>query len=295
MQNSSTYDRQAPAAPKGFPPQHQNAQPGSQKSMSPKPIVDNPQYKGAGKMAGRAAIITGGDSGIGQAVALAYAKEGADVAVLYLNETQDAQETQKMVEGLGHHCLLVPCDLKSEQAAIDSVNKVMKAFNRVDVLVNNAAVQYPQNSLEDITSDQLGVTFNTNVMSYFFMAKACLKHMKAGAQIINTTSITAYAGDKTLIDYSATKGAIVSFTISLSLSLAQRGIRVNAVAPGPVWTPLIPASFSPQDVEQFGKDTPLGRAAQPFELAPTYVYLACDDSAYVTGQILHVNGGKLSS
>jgi NAD(P)-dependent dehydrogenase (short-subunit alcohol dehydrogenase family) len=200
-----------------------------------------------------------------------------------------------MVEGLGRHCLLVPCDLKSEQAAIDSVNKVMKAFNHVDVLVNNAAVQYPQNSLEDITSDQLGVTFNTNVMSYFFMAKACLKHMKTGAQIINTTSITAYAGDKTLIDYSATKGAIVSFTKSLSLSLAQRGIRVNAVAPGPVWTPLIPSSFSPQDVEQFGKDTPLGRAAQPFELAPTYVYLACDDSAYVTGQILHVNGGKLSS
>lgn len=295
MQNSSTYDRQAPASPQNFPPQHQNAQPGSQKSMNPKPIVDNPQYKGAAKMAGRAAIITGGDSGIGQAVAIAYAKEGADVAVLFLNEHQDAQETQKMVEGLGSHCLLVPCDLKSEQAAFDAVNKVMKAFNHVDVLVNNAAVQYPQNSLEDITSDQLGVTFNTNVMSYFFMAKACLKHMKAGAQIINTTSITAYAGDKTLIDYSATKGAIVSFTKSLSLSLAQRGIRVNAVAPGPVWTPLIPSSFSPQDVEQFGKDTPLGRAAQPFELAPTYVYLACDDSAYVTGQILHVNGGKLSS
>ncbi len=295
MQNSSTYERQAPAAPNSFPPQHQNAQPGSQKNMNPKPIVDNPQYKGAGKMTGRAAIITGGDSGIGQAVALAFAKEGADVAVLYLNETQDAQETQKMVEGLGRHCLLVPCDLKSEQAAFDAVNKVMKAFNRVDVLVNNAAVQYPQNSLEDITSDQLGVTFNTNVMSYFFMAKACLKHMKSGAQIINTTSITAYAGDKTLIDYSATKGAVVSFTKSLSLSLAQQGIRVNAVAPGPVWTPLIPSSFSPQDVEQFGKDTPLGRAAQPFELAPTYVYLACDDSAYVTGQILHVNGGKLSS
>ena len=263
--------------------------------MNPMPIVDNPEYKGSGKMAGRTAVITGGDSGIGQAVALAFAKEGADVAVLYLNETQDAKETQKLVEDKGRHCLLVPCDLKSEQAAIDAVNKVIRAFGRVDVLVNNAAVQYPQNSIEDITSEQLGVTFNTNVMSYFFMAKACLKHMKPGAQIINTTSVTAYAGNKTLIDYSATKGAISAFTKSLALSLAQRGIRVNAVAPGPVWTPLIPASFSPEEVEQFGKDTPLGRAAQPFELAPTYVYLACDDSAYVTGQELHVNGGKMIS
>jgi len=295
MQNSTTYDNKAPAVPQNFPAQHQNVQPGSQKNMNPKPIVDNPNYKGAGKMTGRAAVITGGDSGIGQAVAVAFAKEGANVAVLFLNETQDAQETQRLVEGFGRHCLLVPCDLKSEQAAIDAVNKVVKAFGCIDVLVNNAAVQYPQNSIEDITTEQLGITFNTNVMSYFFMAKTCLKHMKPGCQIINTTSITAYAGDKMLIDYSATKGAITSFTRSLSLSLAQRGIRVNAVAPGPVWTPLIPSSFSPQDVEQFGKDTPLGRAAQPFELAPTYVYLACDDSAYVTGQVLHVNGGKLSS
>ncbi len=295
MPNSNTYNQQAPGAPQTFPPQHQNAQPGSQTNMNPRPVVDNPQYKGAAKMAGRAAVITGGDSGIGQAVAVAFAKEGADVAVLYLNETQDAKETQQMVEGLGRHCLLVPCDLKSEQAAFDAVDKVMRAFGRVDVLVNNAAVQYPQNSIEDITTEQLGVTFNTNVMSYFFMAKACLKHMKPGSQIINTTSVTAYAGNKTLIDYSATKGAISSFTKSLSLSLAQRGIRVNAVAPGPVWTPLIPSSFSPEEVAQFGKDTPLGRAAQPFELAPTYVYLACDDSAYVTGQVLHVNGGKIYS
>ncbi len=295
MQNSSTYDTKAPATPGTFPPQHQNTQPGSQKSMNPKPIVDNPQYRGAGKMAGRIAVITGGDSGIGQAVAVAFAKEGADVAVLFLNENQDAKETQSLVEGLGRRCLLVPCDIKSEQAAIGAVDRVVRAFGRVDVLVNNAAVQYPQNSIEDITTEQLGVTFNTNVMGYFFMAKACLRHMGAGGQIINTTSVTAYAGDKTLIDYSATKGAIASFTKSLSLSLAQRGIRVNAVAPGPVWTPLIPSSFSPQEVEQFGKDTPLGRAAQPYELAPTYVYLACDDSAYVTGQVLHVNGGKIYS
>lgn len=292
MPNTNTYSGKAPQTPQGFPAQHQNMQPGSQTSMNPKPIVDNPQYKGAGKMAGRTAIITGGDSGIGQAVAIAFAKEGADVAALYLNENQDARETQKLVEGLGRHCLLVNCDLKSEQAAFDAVDKVMRAFHRVDVLVNNAAVQYPQNSIEDITTEQLGITFNTNVMSYFFMAKACLKHMKSGSQIINTTSITAYAGNKTLIDYSATKGAVSSFTKSLALSLAQQGIRVNAVAPGPVWTPLIPASFSPEEVAQFGKDTPMGRAAQPFELAPTYVYLACDDSAYVTGQVLHVNGGK---
>lgn len=292
MPNTNTYSGKAPQTPQGFPAQHQNMQPGNQSDMNPRPIVDNPQYKGAGKMAGRTAIITGGDSGIGQAVAIAFAKEGADVAALYLNEGQDAKETQRVVEGLGRHCLLVPCDLKSEQAAFDAVDKVMRAFQRVDVLVNNAAVQYPQNSIEDITTEQLGITFNTNVMSYFFMVKACLKHMKPGSQIINTTSITAYAGHKTLIDYSATKGAVSSFTKSLALSLAQRGVRVNAVAPGPVWTPLIPASFSPEEVTQFGKDTPMGRAAQPFELAPTYVYLACDDSAYVTGQVLHVNGGK---
>ncbi len=293
MVNTNTYGGSSPQTPQSVPPQHQNTQPGSQLNMQPKPITDNPQYKGSGKMAGRVAVITGGDSGIGQAVAIAFAKEGADVAVLYLNENQDARDTQKMVESQGRHCLLVPCDLKSEQAAFDAVNKVVQAFQRVDVLVNNAAVQYPQNSIEDITTEQLGVTFNTNVMSYFSMAKACLKHMKPGSQIINTTSVTAFAGNKTLIDYSATKGAVSSFTKSLALSLVEKGIRVNAVAPGPVWTPLIPASFSAEDVAKFGKDTPIGRAAQPFELAPTYVYLACDDSAYVTGQVLHVNGGKL--
>ncbi len=294
MQNSSTYQKQVPQSPNNFPAQHQNKQPGSQQQMQPAPVMDNPKYKGSGKLKNQVAVITGGDSGIGQATAIAFAKEGADIAIVFLNEKKDADETKRIVEGLGRRCLLIPCDLKDELAAIGAIEQTFAMFSHIDVLVNNIAVQYPQNSLEDITSEQLGITFSTNVLSYFHMAKAALKHMQPGASIINTTSITAYAGDKTLIDYSATKGAIVSFTRSLSLSLASRGIRVNAVAPGPVWTPLIPSSFSPQDVEQFGKDTPLGRAAQPFELAPTYVYLACDDSAYVTGQVLHVNGGRIT-
>jgi len=190
--------------------------------------------------------------------------------------------------------MLYSCDLKNEQSAVDAVSKTVKDFGRIDVLVNNIAVQYPQNSIEDITAQQLQDTFATNIFSYFYMIKACLPHLKQGSSIINTTSITAYKGSQTLIDYSATKGAIVSMTRSLSQSLIGRGIRVNAVAPGPVWTPLIPSSYSPQEVEQFGKDTPIGRAAQPFELAPTYVYLASDDSGYVSGQVLHVNGGIIT-
>ena len=294
MEISSTYQNPSAATPQGFPAQHQNKQPGSQGQMQPKPIVDNPLYNGSNKLYGRTAIITGGDSGIGQAVAIAFAKEGADIAVVHLSHNEDAEETKRFVEGYGRRCLLITCDLKSEQSAQAAVENTMTEFSHIDVLVNNIAVQFPQNSLEDITSEQLGLTFSTNVLSYFYMAKAALAHMQPGNTIINTTSVTAYAGHETLIDYSATKGAIVSFTRSLSLSLASRGIRVNAVAPGPVWTPLIPSSFSPQEVEQFGKDTPMGRAAQPFELAPTYVYLASDDSAYVTGQVLHVNGGKIT-
>jgi len=295
MQNSAqTYKNQTPGQPQGFPAQHQAKQPGSQSQMFPRPVVDNPLYNGSNKLKDRVAIITGGDSGIGQATAIAFAKEGADIAVVYLDQTEDAQETKRAVEAHGRRCSLVACDLKNEQSAAEAVNQTVRDFGRVDILVNNVAVQYPQNSLEDITAQQLETTFSTNILSYFFMAKACMPHMQPGSCIINTTSITAYKGDKELIDYSATKGAIVSFTRSLSLSLVSRGIRVNAVAPGPVWTPLIPSSFSPQEVEQFGKNTPLGRAAQPFELAPTYVYLACDDSGYVTGQVLHVNGGSIT-
>lgn len=294
MPNPSTYQNRSAKTPTNFPPQHQAKQPGEQGQMQPKPIVDNPLYNGSNKLKDRTAIISGGDSGIGQAVAIAFAKEGANIVVVHLHDNEDADETKRMVESHGRTCLLLTCDLQSEQSALDVMSKTMEAFSHIDILVNNAGVQFPQNSLEDITSDQLGLTFSTNVMSYFFMAKAALSHMQPGSVIINTTSVTAYTGDETLIDYSATKGAIVSFTRSLSLSLASRGIRVNAVAPGPVWTPLIPASFSPQKVSQFGKNTPMGRAAQPFELAPTYVYLASDDSAYVSGQVLHVNGGKIT-
>ncbi len=289
----TTYQEKT-AVPDTFPAQHQIQQPGSQRRMDPKPIAVGADYKPAGKLAGRAIVVTGGDSGIGQAAAVAFAREGADIAVVYLSEQSDAAETKQLIEQQGRKCLLIDCDLRDEAAAKAAIDKAVGTFSKLDVLVNNIAVQFPQNSIEDITAEQLRNTFETNVFGYFFTTKAALAHMRPGGAIINTASIAAYQGNERLIDYSAAKGAVVSFTRSMALSLASRGIRVNAVAPGPVWTPLTPSSFTEWEVAQFGKNTPLGRAAQPFELAPAYVYLASDDSAFVTGQVMHVNGGRIA-
>ncbi|WP_166244406.1 SDR family oxidoreductase [Paenibacillus turpanensis] len=278
-----------------FPPQHQPQQPGLEYIMVPRPIYENPAYVGSGKLKGRTAIISGGDSGIGRATAVAFAKEGANVAIAYLYEHPDAAETKARIEELGAGCLLLPLDLRTKAANEQAVQRTVEAFGGLDVVVNNQAVQYPQDSILDISEEQLEQTFRTNFFGYFFMTQAALPYLKNGASIINTASITAYRGQKMLIDYSATKGAIVSFTRSLALSIVDQGIRVNAVAPGPIWTPLIPSSFSAERVKTFGADTPMERAGQPFELAPTYVYLASDDSRYVTGQTLHVNGGDYIS
>ncbi len=277
-----------------FPQQHQNEQPGSQRQMNPVPVTDDINYQGSGKLNGTVAIITGGDSGIGQAAAVMFAKEGADIAVAFYSEQEDAGETVDMVKAAGRKCILVKCDLKEEASSKKVADTVMQSFGHIDILVNNIAVQYPKNSIEDISQEQLINTFNTNILSYFYMTKAILPYMTSGASIINTTSVTAYKGSPTLIDYSSTKGAIVSFTRSLALSLACRNIRVNAIAPGPVWTLLIVSSFSEHEVSKFGTDVPMKRAAQPVEIAPAYVFLACKDSSYVTGQVLHINGGVIT-
>lgn len=277
-----------------FPPQHQDNQPGNSQDMNPAPQTDNKNYKPAQKLKDKVAVITGGDSGIGQAIAIAFAKEGADVVITYFSESQDAQNTVQAVEFHGRNCLSLKCNLKDENEAQQLVQQTLNRFGKVDILVNNIAVQFPQNSILDITYEQLSNTFQTNIFSYFLVTKAILPHLTSGSSIINTTSVSAYEGSADLLDYSASKGAIVSFTRSLALSLASQNIRVNAVSPGPVWTPLIVSSFSEEKVSQFGKNTKMGRAAQPYELAPTYVYLACEDSSFVTGQVIHVNGGTIT-
>jgi NAD(P)-dependent dehydrogenase (short-subunit alcohol dehydrogenase family) len=276
-----------------LPPQHQEQQPGIESKMSPAPQFEKPTYKAAGKLTGKAALITGGDSGIGRAVAVTYAKEGADVAIVYLNEHKDAEETKRQVEQEGHKCVLIPGDIGDDQFAKKAVQQTVQELGKLDILVNNAAEQHPQQKLEDITKEQLERTFRTNIFGMFFLTQAALPHLKQGSAIVNTTSITAYAGNKTLIDYSSTKGAITSFTRSLSLNLADQGIRVNAVAPGPIWTPLIPSTLDAQTVSEFGGSQPMKRPGQPEELAPAYVYLASDDSSYVSGQVIHINGGEV--
>lgn len=276
-----------------FPAQHQPVQPGMEFEINPLPIFENPNYTPSGKLKDKVVIISGGDSGIGRAVSVLFAKEGADIVISYLNEHEDANCTKQIIESYGRKCVLIPGDLRDENLSTYITETAINTFGKIDILINNCGVQFPQNSILDISSKQLKDTFETNIFTFFYLTKAVLPHLGANSSIINTTSITAFDGKKNLIDYSATKGAITVFTKSLALSLADQAIRVNAVAPGPIWTPLIPSSFSPKEVEIFGTETPLKRAGEPFELAPAYLYLASDDSRYVTGQIIHVNGGTM--
>ena len=274
------------------PPQVQDHQPGVESEMRPRPDY-RPKYPGVGKLKDKVAVITGGDSGIGRAVAVAMAREGALIAILYLEETSDAKETARLVEGEGSRALLFKGDVGDEMFCWESVERVHEEFSRIDILVNNAAEQHEVEDPAELSSEQLERTFRTNVFSYFHMTRACLQYMQSGASIINTTSITAYQGHKTLIDYAATKGAIVAMTRSLSQALVDKGIRVNGVAPGPIWTPLIPASFKAEKVARHGESVPMERAGQPNEVAPCYVFLASDDASYISGQVLHPNGGKI--
>lgn len=275
-----------------LPPQEQ-PEPGKEGVMHPRPEFKGEDYKAAGKLQGKVAIITGGDSGIGRSVAVLFAREGADVAILYLDQHQDADETRRVVEEQGRQCLTFAGDVADREICRKVIDETLAKFGKLDVLVNNAAEQHPQEGLEDISEEQWEKTFRTNIFGMFQMTKAALPHLKEGASIINTTSVTAYKGSPQLLDYSATKGAITAFTRSLSMNLAERGIRVNGVAPGPIWTPLIPSTFDADKVAKFGANVPMKRPGQPDEVAPAYVYLASSDSSYVSGQVMHVNGGSV--
>lgn len=275
-----------------LPPQQQ-PEPGKEGLMNPRPEFRGEDYKAAGKLQGKVAIITGGDSGIGRSVAVLFAREGADVAILYLDQHQDADQTRKVVEEQGRICLTFAGDVADRDVCRKVVDETLAKFGKLDILVNNAAEQHPQKGLEDISEEQWEKTFRTNIFGMFQMTKAALPHLKEGASIINTTSVTAYKGSPQLLDYSATKGAITAFTRSLSMNLAERGIRVNGVAPGPIWTPLIPSTFDADKVAEFGANVPFKRPGQPDEVAPAYVYLASSDSSYVSGQVIHVNGGTV--
>ena len=275
------------------PPQHQSRQPGVESEMRPRPQSEGADYCPASKLDDLVAVITGGDSGIGRAVAIAFAKEGADVAIVYLNEHDDARATKERIEALGRRCITLAGDVGDPNFCNDAISLAIEEFGKLDILVNNAAEQHPQKSLLDITPEQLERTFRTNIFAYFFMAREALKHLGPGGVIINTSSVTAYRGSSHLVDYAATKAAIVGFTRSLAMALASKDIRVNGVAPGPVWTPLIPSTFEAAEVATFGTDVPMQRAGEPEEIAPSYVFLASSDSKYMTGQILHPNGGEV--
>lgn len=281
------------AKDKEIPEQQQTRQPGLEAEMTPQPDSTMEEYNGSGKLRSKVAIITGGDSGIGRSVAVAFAKEGADITIAYLDEHEDAALTKEEIEKCGRKCILIAGDVGDEKFCAEVVEKTIATFDHIEILVNNSAEQHVQESILDIDNAQLEKTFRTNIFSMFHMVKAVLPHLKKGARIINTTSVTAYKGSPHLVDYSATKGAIVTFTRSLSLQLIERGIHVNAVAPGPIWTPLIPSTFPPDEVASFGKNVPMKRPGQPDEVAACFVFLASQDCSYMSGQVLHPNGGNI--
>ncbi len=273
--------------------EQQKSQPGIEAEMDSQPEYISKNYKAAEKLAGKKALITGGDSGIGRAVAVHFAREGADVAIVYLDEDVDAEETKKLIEAEGRKALLIKGDVGDPNTSVKAVEQTVDAFGGLNILVNNAAQQYPQKDISGISNEQLEKVFKTNIFAHFYFAKEALKHLQEGDCIINTTSVTAYRSSPNLLDYSSTKGAITAFTRSLGTNLAEKKIRVNGVAPGPIWTPLIVATFEGDKIEKFGQETPLGRAGQPSEVAPAYVFLASQDASYITGQIIHINGGEV--
>lgn len=276
-------------------PKQEQKLPGKESDMVPEPEIIRDDYKGSDKLKDKVALITGGDSGIGRSVAVHYAREGAKVAIVYLEEDEDADKTMDMVKQEGGKCLVIRGDIRDRAFCEQCVEQVIDNFGTLNILVNNAGEQHSQHGLEEVDLDVMEKTFQTNIFSMFYITKAALKHMNPGDSIINTTSIVAFQGRENLIDYGSTKGAILSFTRSLNVDLAKKGIRVNAVAPGPIWTPLIPASFSEDHVQKFGKSTKMGRPGQPSEVGPAYVFLAANDASYISGQVIHVNGGEAVS